>query len=356
LVVTWGQASTNGKALVDFKVGTEESEQMIRQFVSSNTGLVCAALAPQLLDLSGVNCTEAVHNSIDHRLKEYRPSQKEPQLFPDDKDVIAEGLLPANSSGVFLPSIDNRDEWRPLPQLYYTKKFADRDFGVRSGVDFEDTARQLLRTVLGRGRKQDGFPMLPTFTTGLGRIIYELFENTHLWATTDAYGVCLQRSIRGILARAQNRESLSKNAGEQLQNYLKSTQGSDNYLEISVLDSGPGLVSRRLKRTLPDELSIASELRELYGCLQKGASSSRKSRRGYGLFNVISTLTELQGFLRIRTGRLCVFRDTVTFPVRPEIAERFDDGMLRDWDSGLPAPSAYCEMRGAAFSILLPLD
>ncbi|USW93885.1 hypothetical protein NHF39_21165 [Pseudomonas proteolytica] len=84
-----------------------------------------------------------------------------------------------------------------------------------------------------------------------------------------------------------------------------------DFLEISVIDSGPGLARRWLtakeKRPVEslDELELDEELNATLDCFKKHMTSKPDSdRSGMGLHNALQALNKLKAYVRVRTGRL----------------------------------------------------
>ncbi len=244
-----------------------------------------------------------------------------------------------------------------LPHLYYNVRLTNGDYSVRSESEFKVLTRRVLQRVLENDVASDrrSVPLPPEMVDGIGIMLRELFDNTHKWATRDAYGVKLRNSARAILVRIFSPQSNSENDAC-LTRYFSSNPTTNSYIEISVIDSGPGLVARLNGKDTPPETPIDQELDDLYRCLAKGQSTSRQPGRGYGLYNVIRNLTGLRGFMRIRTGRLCVYRDTVNYPVQHLFKEKYVEGMLHDWATESNVVDARANARGAAFSFLIPLN
>jgi len=151
-------------------------------------------------------------------------------------------------------------------------------------------------------------------------IIYELFLNTHEHAKTDVYGNYLYPNIRAIVLKFHKKriETLKKNYENMkgLVSYFNSdfdlsSQDELYLLEISIIDSGPGLVKRYSGISNLNQLQSQDEVNYVKKCLYRHNTSSDISIRdtkGIGLDRMLRTIDK-KGFLRIKTGRIDIIRD-----------------------------------------------
>lgn len=205
----------------------------------------------------------------------------------------------------------------------------------------------------------------------IGSLLYELFKNTHEHASTDEQGVRYRKNLRGVMAKfisvpieGENPDILS---GEDpsyaffMLRYLANkkrhitaegrlragTQSS--FLELTVIDTGPGLIRRWLSKFPKppnlDGLSIEDEVSIIKRCFEMHATTKDSKSSGGGLDRVVQTLSELKGFLRLRTGRVCLVQDFSSTK-----ANAFAP---RHWD---PERTALPHTVGAAYSIVIPLS
>ncbi|WP_460527854.1 hypothetical protein [Chitinimonas naiadis] len=207
----------------------------------------------------------------------------------------------------------------------------------------------------------------------LGYIISELFKNTHEHARNNYNGARLNHSIRSVYSRyfsaktlataLSNKSGRDFNAVEgfiarqlRINSNNKSPSDIIGFLEISVLDSGPGLAQHWTKKSSSD-LSIQEEFTAALSCLSKGRSTSQGIGKGFGLHNVIRTMTDLGGFVRLRTNRIHAFRamdDTIG--LRKD-AEGSLLQTLYDWKRQYTERSSeYAYTEGCLISLLIPLE
>lgn len=196
-------------------------------------------------------------------------------------------------------------------------------------------------------------------------IIHELFGNTDEHAKTSAEGYNLYPNVRGVYLkfhkrkletyRSQYKEFIGLRSFFESDFNVNST-GELYLIELSVLDSGPGLVrrymkSRELNMTVNQEVAIVKE------CLIRhntSASGLKQTVKGIGLDRVLRTL-DGKGFLRIRTGKVDVYRDLRNAVYSP--AEQSNEIQLNDWNSGSTENySTQALTEGTLISIFYPLD
>lgn len=195
-------------------------------------------------------------------------------------------------------------------------------------------------------------------------IIHELFGNTNDHARTSADGFNLYPNIRALYLKFHKRpiqKLVSEYAyHEGLTAYFTSgfSLNSINELyliELSVLDSGPGL-ARRYSKTAELNVPIADEVTVVKECLQVHKTSETGERhevKGLGLDRVLQTL-DGKGFLRIKSGKAEVFRDLKN--------SRYIEGAssseisLTDWETNSPTMfTSHPAVEGTLISIFYPL-
>lgn len=196
---------------------------------------------------------------------------------------------------------------------------------------------------------------------GLGNILYELFKNTHDWSRTDLTGAPFRRSLRGLLMTRFNMPlAAARRAAAQgwaLERYVLGLRRSDDstlvrILELSVFDCGPGLACRWLGSPL-STVTIEQEYEACVACLRKHRSSSTSAHRGLGLYDVMKTMSPLRAFVRIRTGRLTLYRDFIQNPLGAD--EEAAGAGLFDWSRGREGISEFAPAEGLLYTILIPL-
>jgi len=132
------------------------------------------------------------------------------------------------------------------------------------------------------------------------------------------------------------------------------SDGRIKTIELNIFDSGVGLAARWLKQKPTDSLSLDDEHKACIECLTYRHTTASSPGRGIGLFCVLSAVAELRGLLRIRTGRLALYRDFANYtqdsiidPTRP---------MLNDWTTGDQTLTAMSRVEGTLFTMLIPIQ
>jgi hypothetical protein len=262
----------------------------------------------------------------------------------------------------------------------------------------QDIVSQLASTWTAKALREVSAP--------LAQLVKELMENADWWARTDEEGTPYRKgkSFRVLSFRLieidDDNAALFGGSNHHLHSYLqtilleqgtpdagatssrKRTINRNTFIELSVVDSGPGLARRWMasrehdKRVIKnlEEISLEDEERAVAECFQKWASSSHNSLRGIGLFSVARMLRERNGFMRMRTGRLAYLFGTssavkdVEQKVKgigqpgqqmhhalPDRTQVFMEGeevafFLRPWNE-----AALSALEGTSYSILLPV-
>ena len=198
-------------------------------------------------------------------------------------------------------------------------------------------------------------------------ILYELMKNTWEWARENSDGVALDPNIRGMLVRyfTKKRETLLNDfyGHEGLTEYFSSktlkenSEGNIYFLEISVFDSGIGLVDR-YRESLPESKSF-SPVQVVKECLTKHnttADGLGKKDKGRGLDRILATL-DRKGFLRIRTGEVCVYRNMISDPYQFIEKGNADRIQLFDWAKESNTEfECHVRTEGSVITIIYPLS
>jgi hypothetical protein len=231
--------------------------------------------------------------------------------------------------------------------------------GIRGIGDFESLTKKLIEVCEPSVLRN----MPDTFIQSLGLLIRELFENTNDHASTDEFGrnyTWSYPNVRGILAKYISFTPGTKDAINSFDDvphrlYFqkallnKTANKTLDFIELTVIDCGPGIAKRWLAHVRPHEnienVSIDVEEALVRETFELGKTSKPINGTGVGLYTVIQSLVRLKALLRLRTGRLCLYQDFssgagATFAPRHWLNDRKE----------LPRTV------GTSFSILIPLS
>ncbi|TIN49188.1 MAG: hypothetical protein E5Y32_02355 [Mesorhizobium sp.] len=332
LAVTWARANQPATLRL---AADEEPNVAADTFLNRTYGLVAAAFADRIIGRDGErDVTSAMLKLVNRRRH---------ALYSGDFAQMIHGqVLP-------LISLDHLEPDGPNPLLYHPISGE-----VRS--DFLGVVQQTLGRLIARNR----LALHEIDTEALASLFKELFSNTHLHARTDLRGALYRRSARGIVfaLRPVDIPHEKHTAGSNsLRQYFSSMKGLAirprvEFLEISVFDSGPGLAARANRAAIPDDFSIDEEYQLVRSCFLKNVTTQSDPAHGLGLPRVMLALKTCGGFLRLRTGRLSLYK---WFPPGLKVP-RFEeeDTSFFDSEGGMTIRS-HAPVAGAVFSILIPM-
>jgi len=231
--------------------------------------------------------------------------------------------------------------------------------GVRGIRDFELLTQRIINCCAPSTLRR--LPEADIQTISL--LIRELFENTNDHATTDEFGreYCWDYpNVRSIIAKyiAFNpNDTSSVNTLSDAPHHMFYQKALLDYtatriidfLEVTVIDSGPGIAKRWLSHVDPntyaEDILIDEEEKLVREAFKLGKTTKNIRGTGVGLDTVIKSLVKLKAFLQLRTGRLCLYQN-------------FSDNSKQEF-----APSHLLSNRkklprtvGTSFSILIPLS
>lgn len=231
---------------------------------------------------------------------------------------------------------------------------------LRSKDQFRDLVEKILRTKLETHTPRLSFE---AFASSVGPLLHELIKNTDEHSLTDEDGNLYQKSVRGIIFKfaALNRSDLlSGYSGNnpRLTTYLNGRLGAAGrntsqltFLEVSVIDTGPGLarrwISKKLSTPVRDlaSISINDERNAVIDCFRKYMTTKPSESSGMGLTAVLGHLQQLNGFLRLRTGRLALFQ--ALDKEKPDL-----EFSPQDWDKNV---RTLPEAAGTTFTLCFPI-
>lgn len=334
--LTWARDRKENQ-LKTYVIDELDADEQIRSLSRQFFGISAILMSDDIRDRADRPITTQVRTAGINRLKVLQSERpREASRGPQYEIVCADHL------GVGEPRLlyDLDDQGQPT---------------LKGLTSFEFIAEQIAATIMPKRLSRD---IDKGFISALGGTLYELFRNTEEHARVDDHRVRLRRSLRSIQARLHSLDperlgSIVANSPP-LASFVKGIRpprtGAKqiHLVEISVLDSGPGLASAFTGKPL-SELSLEDEKAAVINCFAKHATRKTSSTAGLGLPNVIDILREHGGFLRIRTGRQALFADLL------KEAERGygQPPTLLPWFEGNRDPSFAA---GTLMTFLLPLS
>jgi len=359
LVLTWA-AGNAGRLRTYWQGDPAHRDVEIDRLVSGDHGLLAVLAAVDVTDVRGKqSLTRLTKAAAGARL--------------DAMDAVRP-LAAMERGGISLALVCDDRGGRGTPSSLYRP--GDSGRVLRSEDEFIDLTKWIMRFRHEMRRRSGTGPVLPAeeFEDAVAGLLYELFRNTQDWATVQ---VDKERSDvspperirRARLLRAEWHDGgaatlqAKDRAGAvavplvevepRLAEWLDAL-GPDatRVLELSILDAGPGLASHRLARLGVDPAAATADQQRdaVLWCLAKHATTGGQRERGQGLDRTLRLLTSLRGLLRIRTGRLDVYRDLATDPHVPS-----EPLHVRDWSTGSAVPDEHPPVVGTLVSVVLPI-
>ncbi len=260
------------------------------------------------------------------------------------------------------------------PHLYHL--MADGEAKIKSAVDFGTLFKKIIAELCNYHKSLSVLP--PEVQKHIGAIVHELFKNTDEHAREFIGGARIDDSLRGVWVALHAKTGLddlrlaetrnSSPVKDYLERFPKTEEsGEQAFLEINVWDNGPGLASRWNNCAL-SELSLQQEWEAVQTCWLHRATTKDVERKGMGLYRVAKALSDCDGFLRVRTGRLALYRDfrAHSYPdaahdIPTNLNNLFSKRRLTLWDfttrkSASQELTALTPCEGVLMSLLIPMD
>lgn len=243
------------------------------------------------------------------------------------------------------------------PDLY------QKDARLRSREDFEGLIHDIL---VGQIPNQSESTEAYRFSSALGVIVAELFENTHIHGRFDLSGALLKpNAMRGLVFK---RIKVELPATAILEGRTRTTTQIQDCLEISVFDTGVGYLQSFTREPLSDATTLEFEWKILHNCLERHHDPEikdlRPSHRGMGLAEVLRALQQLQGRIEVRTGRLFAQRTFLPGELQaqmkplssPYAYRRQPIPKMLDYQKKyVGVPSQHDQVIGTAVRVIIPL-
>lgn len=232
----------------------------------------------------------------------------------------------------------------------------------------EQQVSQVIQAMMNKSLRTTGGATFSDHSYSLlGRIFSELFNNTHEHGSREFHrDKWIKPAVRSIYTKSLhfNNDAGTNNmasGAKAIATYIKSLRKYDlekgRYLEMGIVDSGLGFYKRwqsdHSEKHDEHSPTINEEYEIFEKCFTFRRTSSFESHKGMGLPEVMDKLSELKGFMKVRSGRLSLYRDFITSPYN--LGEPSE---LYDWDkntSGQEKLTIFPDTVGVAITILIPL-
>lgn len=254
--------------------------------------------------------------------------------------------------------------------LGFVQNFYDRPPGFHPSPKSIEQITSVIESMVRQSSKVAGGGVLPDQEriNCLGRMFFELFVNTHEHGSRDKErNTWIKPATRVIYTYGINLtdDAISKavDSDVNLQKYLEklgSTASSTRrFVELSIVDSGLGYVGRWLAdRNInysSDSINVIDQYSVLKECFKFRSSSTTNEVKGNGLPAVMANLTKLNGFMKIRSNKLSVYRDFVNRPFSSNEAESFEFSDVASSELCSQSLTEHNEVRGVSITVLIPL-
>jgi hypothetical protein len=303
LLITWARSSKDNETELHTYIKASDSEEVLKKYCYSLFGICAFSIAPKI--------TDEKHNLI-ARYEALMPAKAiiDSMDLSDYESIIKRKNQKGGTPDIYLLSISGAEKEyiKPLYSIDYDFK---GNRLVRSRVELSLEVNKIIKSLGASSPKHKKYSQSfsDELSLDIGLLLHELYKNTEEHAKRDLKGNKYRRTISGI------KFSFSTYSHDQIKQIVKD-QWDDKYLdyillkfcsiikifEISVFDSGPGLARRWTSKDY-DELTISEEINAVQNCFKKWGTTKTGWGAGEGLFTVLKTLRNLEGFIRVRTGR-----------------------------------------------------
>ncbi len=353
-----------------------------RIVTASSHGLTLADSSEQSgvhLSVWGHNLASAVAVLMPPATSGTEPSAKRARRKFQEQLLVNQANWPdlaAVRDSAFLLCADHKPPEYGLPHQLYRQHKPD---GLLPWAEVHELLDKLVK-IVSPAAAPTWIDARSALREALATIFAETFKNTHDHARENIDGSDLETSVRAIYARYYPMQAVLKDIASipvgdvtQAERYVRSfaprtvkpgvrvpeTPTVSGFLELSVLDSGPGMAAKWLRKPVQD-LDPRQQLEAVLQCFGKGRTTTASPGRGFGLWKVLNSLIGLRGFISVRTNSIHAFREfskaAATGQEELPGGQRVPKEQLYDWKRGLStAPSEYPHVQGTVISFLLPM-
>lgn len=340
LVISWARA--HEQSVLHLYAGTENAPDRILQLGQTAAGLAALIMSSRIK-------TEA-HETIEKRAAL----------------TVIKPLIQAMFDGDLRHTSSERGA-RPTTINLFSINFAKMEFikpfyygGTSPQIHSHSSFASLLEMSSAlMHSKQDKKSLHRGGLPALGSVLAELIANADQHSVTDVHGVKYKKGLRGTSVKSGRikKEDIHLVSDREpqfalfvMRNMLKDADYLE-FIEISVIDSGPGLARRWLSanRGAPvetlNDLPLEVELEATLECFKKHVTTKDSVTSGMGLHNAVQALNKLKAYVRLRTGRVCMYQ---AFQGQDQVVE-FNP---RNWSGDRELVAA----EGTVFTICIPVN
>ena len=341
-ISTWSRYANSGKLLIDIENPTDKDIDSLYEFEYIFPIVSLVWNSNGIYDRTG-------NTSLRNILK-----QKNIKSFEEMKKVNA-----MKGEKLLLTNFDH------LPKEHGILACFEKngDYILNENDLLESLKPSILQDVLRNSRESKAiFEQVQDDFIG---IVFELMKNTYEWAKDDEIGVPFNPNLRGVLIKF-NKKRRSKLLEEYKKNkaickYFSSEILKENslgqlyFIEISVFDSGAGFIKKYKSLNQDDNISDIDIIKK---CLIKHNTSAKglnKTDKGRGLDRILNILDN-KGFLRIKTDKLCLYRDLISNKYEDNEFNDVNRMELFDWKTNSNKSfTEYKYASGSVVTIIYPL-
>jgi hypothetical protein len=307
LLITWARSNKNGEAEIHTYINASNSEEVLKKYCCSLFGICAFSISPKI--------TDEKHNLIS-RYEALTPAKAIMNAMDmSDYESIVKRKNKDGTPDLYLLSISGAEK-EYIKSLYSLDYDSKGNRLVKSRVELSLEINKIIRSLGVSSHKHIKYSQsfAEKVSLEIGLLLHELYKNTEEHAKQDIRGNRYNRTISGakfsfsFYKHEEIKERVKDQWDEKYLNHILLKFCSEiKIFEISIFDSGPGLARRWTSKEY-SELTILEEINAVQNCFKKWGTTKTGWGVGEGLFNVLSVLRNLEGFIRVRTGRKIFFK------------------------------------------------
>lgn len=262
-----------------------------------------------------------------------------------------------NGRQLQMMAIDHSIEEFAYPDCFYRQSMGE---GKRTNRD-SNYYKELLTSYFNEVNRRTDFTSADF--EALSELLAELIDNTDQHSKSEFTQGITDKSVRSVVLNShllRRGQDISNICGENnpTADYIHSIKNNNeslHLLEISIFDSGVGIF--KSFKGDPSQSTIPQEADVLFKSFLNGVTSKVNGIGvGRGLNKARLILNDRNGFISIRSGRLSVYRNYKTNPLKDLVD--FDSPDIQFFDEGSRSGVEYSEMKnveGLSYTVLVPV-